>query len=78
MSRNAVSKLLTKVNPLWPNPRLLIALHSPYALLETGLRMCPPEKSQENTAFDAEQSALCSPVCLGIIAKYGHLSRISG
>jgi hypothetical protein len=26
--------------------RLLIALHSPNALLETGLRMCPPEKSQ--------------------------------
>src|ERR1017187_4228410 len=26
----------------------MIALHSPYALLETGLRMCPPEKSQDS------------------------------
>jgi hypothetical protein len=39
------SKMPTKVNSLWPNPGLLIALHSPYALLKTGQRMCPPEKS---------------------------------
>jgi len=56
---------------------LAIALHSPEALIETGLHMCPLEKSQEMTAFAAEQSVLCSPVCLGIIAKYGHCSRIS-
>jgi hypothetical protein len=40
------SQVLTKVNPLWPNPGVVIALPSPNALLETGLRMCPPEKSQ--------------------------------
>ena len=34
----------TKVNSPWPNPRLLIALHSPNALPETGLRTCPAEK----------------------------------
>ena len=28
------------------SPRLLIALHSPAVLRETGLSMCPPEKSQ--------------------------------
>jgi hypothetical protein len=67
----------TKVNSLWPNPQLLIALHSPNALLETGLRIRLPEKSQDNTAFDAEQSFLYCPVCLGTIAKYGHYSRIS-
>jgi hypothetical protein len=66
-----------KVNPLWPNPRLVIALHSPNALLETGLRVCPPEKSQDRSPFATEQSVLCSPVCLPIIAKYGHYSRIS-
>jgi hypothetical protein len=33
------------VNSLWPNPWLLIALHSPNALVEIGLRMCCPEKS---------------------------------
>src|SRR5229473_1428681 len=27
-----------EVNSLWPNPQFLIALHSPNALLETGLR----------------------------------------
>jgi hypothetical protein len=58
-------------------PHLLIALRSPNALLKTGLRMCLLEKSQDSTAFDAEQSVLYGPVCLGIIAKYGHYSRIS-
>ena len=45
--------------------------------LKTGLRMCPAEKRRDSDPFAAEQSVLCSPVCLGIIAKYGHLSRIS-
>ena len=45
---NAVSKVATKVNPLWRNLRLVIALHSPNALLETGLSMCPPEKSRDS------------------------------
>jgi hypothetical protein len=52
-----------KVNSLCPNPRLLIALHSPYPLLETGLRLCPAEKSRALTPFSAEQSVLYGPVC---------------
>ena len=59
-----------------PNPRIVIALRSPSALAETGLPMCLAEKCQTVTAFDAEQSVLCSPVCLGLIAKYGHYSGI--
>src|SRR5258706_4860614 len=39
--------------------------------------MCLAEKSQDRGAFDAEQSVSCGPVCLGIIAKFGHYSRIS-
>jgi hypothetical protein len=34
------------------------------------------EKCQTVAAFDSEQSVLCSPVCLGLIAKYGHYSGI--
>jgi hypothetical protein len=34
-------------------------------------------KAMTVTAFAAEQSVLCSPVCPGIIAKYGHVSHIS-
>jgi hypothetical protein len=41
------SKVPTKVNVVCPNLRLVIALHSPHALLETGLRKCPPEKSRD-------------------------------
>jgi hypothetical protein len=73
-----VSEVLAKVNSLWLNPRFLIALHSPYALLETGLRICSPEKSQDKAAFAVEQSVLSSPCCEGETAKNGHLSRISG
>jgi hypothetical protein len=73
----SVNKALTKVNSLGPNPKPLIALYSPSALPETGLRMCLPEKSRHGTASNAKQSVLCSPVCLGIIAKYGHFLRIS-
>ena len=43
-----MSKLLTKVNSLGSNSGPLIALPSPYAHLETGPRMCPPEKSLGN------------------------------
>jgi hypothetical protein len=31
--------------------------------LETGLRMCPAEKSRAVTPFSVEQFVLCSPVC---------------
>jgi hypothetical protein len=41
--------------------------------METGLRMCLPEKGEDNTTFAAEKSVLCSPVCLRIIARYGHV-----
>jgi hypothetical protein len=71
-------KVLAKINSTWPTPRSLIALHSPNARIETGLRMRPPEKRQHSDLFAADESVLCSPVCLGIIAKYGHFSRISG
>ena len=73
---NSGSKALTRVNSLGPNPRIVIALRSPSVLAETGLTMCLAEKCQTVTAFDAEHSVLCSPVCLGLIAKYGHYSGI--
>ena len=59
-------------------PRLLIAWHSPYAFLKTGLCMCPPEKSQDSAPFGVRQSILCSPVCEDNIAKTEHVLRISG
>jgi hypothetical protein len=45
-----------------PKSRFLIALHSPNALLETGLRICPPEKRRNEVPFAAEQSVLSSHV----------------
>jgi hypothetical protein len=60
---NSVSKHAAKVNRFAQIPGLEIALHSPAALVETGLRMCLLEKNQDSTAFDAEQCVLCGPVC---------------
>jgi hypothetical protein len=40
--------LPTKVNWLWLNPRLLHRVAFALCLLETGLRMCPSEKSQHS------------------------------
>jgi hypothetical protein len=39
---------------------------------------CLAEKSRDTALFSAEQSVLRGPVCLGIIANNGHVSRISG
>ena len=57
------SKALPEVNSRCPKPGILIALHSPYAILETGLRICHPEKSQpvdaiRSRAVRSLQSAL--------------------
>ena len=46
-----VSMMPTEVNSLCTNPRLLIAFRSPYAPLETGLRVWPPEKSRDSDAL---------------------------
>src|SRR5450631_97590 len=67
-SADSVSKALTKVNSSWPDRPLEIALHSPRALLETGLRMRPPEKSQDGGPLCSRgvcslQSALLMKYC---------------
>jgi hypothetical protein len=67
-----------KSQPAMAKSRLMIALHSPYPLLETGLHMCRTEKSQISGPFTAEQSVLRSPVCLRIIAKKGMFRQFSG
>ena len=59
---------LTKINSLGPNHQLLIALHSPNALLKTGLRICLPEKSQDSDpsccrAVHSLQSGLWTKYC---------------
>ena len=72
-----IPELLPKVNSRYPKPRIVIAVHSPNALVETGPRVCHPEKSQHVEATRSEESVLSSPICLGIIAKYGHFLRIS-
>jgi hypothetical protein len=76
--RNRFPRCRQKSTLPWPSFRLVIALHSPTALLETGLRICCPEKSGDNAPFAAEQCILCSPVCRANIAENGHLSRLSG
>ena|ERR1700693_1754207 len=67
-----------KVNLLSRNPQLVIALLSPNASSKPDCAYAVQRKAGTVTPFASEQSVLCSPVCQGIIAKNGHLSRISG
>jgi hypothetical protein len=46
LKKTATDRILlkAKVKSLSPNHRFVIALHSPDGVVETGLRLCPPEK----------------------------------
>jgi hypothetical protein len=57
--------------------RPLVALHSPSALGETGLRMCLPEKSQDSDRIRHRGVRSLQSGFGEIIAKYGHFLRIS-
>jgi hypothetical protein len=45
-----------EVKPLSPHDRLVIALHSPGGVAETGLCVCPPEKNARNLARDVRRT----------------------
>ena len=66
-----------EVNPLSPSDRFMIARHSPGRPCEVGLPIGSPEKGGGEVHRRFRQSVLSSPSCLGIIAKYGHISDIS-
>ena len=65
--RKAVFTFRTKVNSRSPNPQLLIALHSPNGLRETGLRMCPPEKSRDS---DPDLTRAVRSLQSGLLSNY--------
>ena len=47
--------LSDKVKPRSPRHRFLIALHSPYGVVETGLLGCPPEKNAAKLTYSVQQ-----------------------
>jgi hypothetical protein len=71
------SQRLCQVNSPSPHHRFVIALPSPDKVIETGLRICPPEKGPQINPFDPEQSVLSGALCGRNIPKYGHVLRIS-
>ena len=73
---NAGSSFPELTDSLGPNPRLLIALHSPNAHQKPDCTCCPSEKSQGSGTFAVKQCVLSSPCCQAKIAKNGHVSRI--
>jgi hypothetical protein len=70
--------LLAKVNSRCPKPGILIALHSPYAILETGLRICHPEISQHVGAIRSRAVRSLQSMLSNEYAKNWHVSRILG
>jgi hypothetical protein len=67
-ARHAICKplqgalLSDKVKPLSPHHRFLIALHSPYGVVETGLLGCPPEKNAAKLTCSVQQRTFSGPV----------------
>ena len=51
-----------EVKALSPHHRFVIALHSPGAVAETGLRVCPPEKNARKLARDVRRATFSSAV----------------
>jgi hypothetical protein len=72
-SRNSIWSL---GNTTSPSRRFLIALHSRGKSRRVGPPIGAAEKSRDELAERAQQSVLHSPVCLGVIAKYGQFSQI--
>ncbi len=74
--------LLAKVNSRCPKPGILIALHSPYAILETALRICHPEKSQHVDAIRSRAvrslQSMLSNECREKRACFAHFARKGG
>ena len=54
--------MLAKVKSRSPDHLFVIALHSPSGLVETGLRICPPEKMAERFAYGVQHDTFSSPV----------------
>jgi len=50
------------VKSLSPNHRFVIALHSPDGVLETGLRVCPPEKKAVKLGYAVQRDTFSGPV----------------
>jgi hypothetical protein len=54
--------LSDKVKPRSPRHRFLIALHSPYGVIETGLLGCPPEKNAAKLTYSVQQCSFSGQV----------------
>ena len=50
-----------KVKSLSPNRRFVIALHSPSGVVETGLRVCPSEKSGAKARLRSTRDTFSGP-----------------
>jgi len=51
-----------EVKSFAPHDRFVIAFHSPSGLVETGLRICPPEKMAERFANGVQRDTFSGPV----------------
>ena len=51
-----------EVKALSPHHRFVIALHSPEEVVETGLRVCPPEKKATRLAYGVRRDTFSSAV----------------
>ena len=65
---------IPKVKSHSPIDRFAIALHSPEGILQTGPRVCPPEKKAAQPALSVPQSTFSES---GLSAKHAELRGLS-
>jgi hypothetical protein len=75
--RELNSQVLTRVNPLSPNHRFVIALHSLGGVSETGLARRPSEKRATKQAYGLERDVFSSPVQWGNPKNWADFSQFS-
>jgi hypothetical protein len=67
-----------KVNQLSPASRVVIALHSPNTVLETGLPSGPSEKMAAKLAWGGKWDTFSSPVCAQASRNSAYFGRFCG
>jgi hypothetical protein len=73
----AKENVLAEVKSLAPHDQVVIALHSPSGLVETGLRICPSEKKAATLAHRQKVGHFSGPVSSRESLNCGVFERLS-
>jgi hypothetical protein len=67
-----------EIKLLSPNHRFVIVFRSPDGVVETGLRVCPPEKKAIERGWGVRQDTFSGPVLERELRNRGDFQQFSG